>query len=50
MTPPPITEGQSPKALAGAYVVALDSANNRIANWRRWYEGVRAEYAAGGSR
>lgn len=47
VTPPPIREGASPKALAAAYIVALDGANQRIMNWRAWYDALRAGYAAG---
>lgn len=47
VTPPPITTGQSPKALAGAYIVALDTANGRIRNWQRWFTWLRDRYSTG---
>lgn len=45
--PPAINEGASPKALAAAYIVALNRANGRVMDWRAWYDALRAGYAAG---
>ncbi|MCR6673215.1 hypothetical protein [Devosia ginsengisoli] len=44
MLPPAIALGQSPKALAGQCLVALDGANGRITDFGAWYEALRTNY------
>ena len=42
--------GGDPKAFAGQALVALDKANGRLISTKRWYDGVREDYATGGKQ